>query len=154
MSFTHPTLLCQVRTKQLDIAGAEEQVAKLEGLLKEAKAATDKVQKEYNALSEKVNSRSVEAYSTCLASLYKLWQGMMRFTQEPPFWPILLTGRKAVQNAQPVILYIQCRCPSCTMTLRRLSTQTLSFWQRAVPSRLSCVAGKRSLQHCELKWAK
>lgn len=44
----------QVRTKQMDIAGAEEQVAKLEGLLKEAKTATEKVQKEYNTLSEKV----------------------------------------------------------------------------------------------------
>jgi hypothetical protein len=46
----------QVRTKQLDIAGAEEQVARLEGLLKEAKGATDKVQKEFNALSEKVRA--------------------------------------------------------------------------------------------------
>jgi hypothetical protein len=54
------TVLCwthvQVRTKQLDIAGAEEQVARLEGLLKEAKGATDKVQKEFNALSEKVRA--------------------------------------------------------------------------------------------------
>jgi hypothetical protein len=31
-----------------------QQVARLEGGIKEAKAATDKVQKEYNALSEKV----------------------------------------------------------------------------------------------------
>jgi FPC/CPF motif-containing protein YcgG len=46
----------QVRTKQLDIAGAEEQVARLEGLLKEAKGATDKVQKEFNTLSEKVSA--------------------------------------------------------------------------------------------------
>lgn len=45
----------QVRTKQLDIAGAEEQVARLEGLVKEAKGATDKVQKEFNALSEKAS---------------------------------------------------------------------------------------------------
>eukprot|EP00882_Tetradesmus_deserticola_P031111 GHRQ01035164.1.p1 GENE.GHRQ01035164.1~~GHRQ01035164.1.p1 ORF type:complete len:612 (+),score=349.69 GHRQ01035164.1:203-1837(+) len=45
----------EVRTKQLDIAGAEEQVARLEGLLKEAKGSTDKVQKEFNALSEKVS---------------------------------------------------------------------------------------------------
>jgi hypothetical protein len=44
-----------VRTKQLDIAGAEEQVARLEGLVKEAKGATDKVQKEFNALSEKAS---------------------------------------------------------------------------------------------------
>jgi F0F1-type ATP synthase epsilon subunit len=57
---TSPLCCCvmlhaQVRTKQLDIAGAEEQVARLEGLLKEAKGATDKVQKEFNALSEKVS---------------------------------------------------------------------------------------------------
>jgi hypothetical protein len=61
----HSTAICwlrlQVRTKQLDIAGAEEQVARLEGLLKEAKGATDKVQKEFNALSEKVRSSSYDA---------------------------------------------------------------------------------------------
>ncbi|KAF6263859.1 hypothetical protein COO60DRAFT_1457868 [Scenedesmus sp. NREL 46B-D3] len=57
----------EVRTKQLDIAGAEEQVARLEGLLKEAKSATDKVQKEFNALSEKLladsSSKQVELRS-------------------------------------------------------------------------------------------
>ncbi|KIZ06593.1 Coiled-coil domain-containing protein [Monoraphidium neglectum] len=44
----------EARSKQVEIQAAEEQVARLEGGIKEAKAATDKVQKEYNALSEKV----------------------------------------------------------------------------------------------------
>lgn len=44
----------QVRAKQLDIAGVEEQMAKLDSMLKEARGQTDKVQKEYNAMSEKV----------------------------------------------------------------------------------------------------
>jgi hypothetical protein len=44
----------QVRAKQLDITGIEEQMAKLDGMLKEARTQTEKVQKEYNAMSEKV----------------------------------------------------------------------------------------------------
>lgn len=43
-----------MRSKQLDIAGVEEQMAKLDSMLKEARAQTDKVQKEYNTMSEKV----------------------------------------------------------------------------------------------------
>lgn len=50
-------LLCaQVRAKQLDIAGVEEQMSKLDSMLKEARSQTDKVQKEYNVMSEKVGS--------------------------------------------------------------------------------------------------
>jgi len=49
-----PCVGCQVQAKQLDISGAEEQAARLEGMLKDAKSTTDRVQKEYNALSEKV----------------------------------------------------------------------------------------------------
>ena len=43
-----------MRSKQAEVQAAEEQVVRLEAGIKEAKAATDKVQKEYNALSEKV----------------------------------------------------------------------------------------------------
>jgi hypothetical protein len=43
-----------VRAKQLDIAGVEEQMAKLDSMLKEARTQTEKVQKEYNGMSEKV----------------------------------------------------------------------------------------------------
>jgi hypothetical protein len=43
-----------VRAKQLDIAGVEEQMAKLDSMLKEARGQTEKVQKEYNTMSEKV----------------------------------------------------------------------------------------------------
>jgi hypothetical protein len=52
----HDVLCCavQVRAKQLDISGVEEQMAKLDSMLKEARAQTEKVQKEYNTMSEKV----------------------------------------------------------------------------------------------------
>jgi hypothetical protein len=46
----------QVRAKQLDIAGVEEQMAKLDSMLKEARGQTEKVQKEYNTMSEKVGT--------------------------------------------------------------------------------------------------
>lgn len=58
-----PSLKCaprggcvQVRAKQLDIAGVEEQMAKLDSMLKEARGQTEKVQKEYNTMSEKVGT--------------------------------------------------------------------------------------------------
>ena len=44
----------EVQGKQLEIQAAEEQMQRLEASIKESGAATDKVQKEYNALSEKV----------------------------------------------------------------------------------------------------
>lgn len=47
----------EMRSKQAEVAAAEEAVARLEAGIKDAKAATDKVQKEYNALSEKVGAR-------------------------------------------------------------------------------------------------
>mmetsp|Transcript_23941 Transcript_23941/g.66472 ORF Transcript_23941/g.66472 Transcript_23941/m.66472 type:complete len:870 (+) Transcript_23941:229-2838(+) len=43
----------EIKQKQALVAGADEQVAKLQQLLKEAQQATDKVQKDYNLLSEK-----------------------------------------------------------------------------------------------------
>ncbi len=43
-----------MRAKQLDIAGVEEQMAKLDSMLKEARGQTEKVQKEYNTMSEQV----------------------------------------------------------------------------------------------------
>lgn len=72
-------LLLQVRTKQLDIAGAEEQVARLEGVLKEAKEATDKVQKEYNALCEKVSSLHAVC---CCRSRAERWTSGRKSTSE------------------------------------------------------------------------
>ncbi len=48
-----------MRAKQLDVTATEEQVQKLEAMLKEAKTASDKVQKECNALSEKVRASSL-----------------------------------------------------------------------------------------------
>jgi hypothetical protein len=51
----------QVRAKQLDIAGVEEQMAKLDSMLKEARAQTDKVQKDYNTMSEKVCDQELES---------------------------------------------------------------------------------------------
>lgn len=44
-----------MRAKQLDIAGVEEQMSKLDSMLKEARGHTEKVQKEYNLMSEKVS---------------------------------------------------------------------------------------------------
>lgn len=55
-----------MRSKQLDIAGVEEQVAKLDNMLKEARAQTDKVQKEYNAMSEKVRACPLKRQQTQL----------------------------------------------------------------------------------------
>jgi chromosome segregation ATPase len=43
----------EIKQKVALVAGADEQVAKLQGLLKEAQQNTEKVQKEYNLLSEK-----------------------------------------------------------------------------------------------------
>lgn len=51
---SHNFTCVQVRAKQLDIAGVEEQMAKLDNMLKEARAQTEKVQKDYNIMSEKV----------------------------------------------------------------------------------------------------
>lgn len=56
----------QVREKQLEVTAAEEQVFKLEGMLKDAKCTTDKVQKECNALSERVRDPPRMAARVCI----------------------------------------------------------------------------------------
>lgn len=44
----------EIKQKQLQVTATEEQVAKLEQMLRESKFATEKVQKEYNLLNEKM----------------------------------------------------------------------------------------------------
>lgn len=51
---TLDTRAVEMKQKQLSIQASEEQVAKLEQMLRDAKASTEKIQKEYNQLNEKV----------------------------------------------------------------------------------------------------